>query len=129
MGIREDRQVDRRQFAQQLAMGAGLTVGATAIAVVGAEPPQPTPPAPKLPVEPEGEAKTPPAEVLLLSYLVRTYPSEHFEEATLAGVFRDIRGDVARGELLAQFPLTNADEPAFVFRPYREDRDPRSDQR
>lgn len=122
----EDDLVDRRQFAQRLVLGTGLTVGATAIPALTAEPPlaEPpltVPPAPKLPVDVGGDTPAPPPEILLLSYLVRTYPSEHFDEPTVAGIFRDIRSDVARGQLLAQFPLTNADEPAFVFTPYRSD--------
>ncbi len=119
--MKEDELVDRRQFAHRLALGAGLTVGTTAIPTLAADPLPLTPPAPKLPVDIVGEAPAPPPEILLLSYLVRTYPSEHFDEPTVAGIFRDIRSDVARGQLLAQFPLTNADEPAFAFAPYRSD--------
>lgn len=119
--MKEDDLVDRRQFAQRLVLGTGLTVGATAIPALTAEPPLAVPPAPKLPVDVGGDTPAPPPEILLLSYLVRTCPSEHFDEPTVAGIFRDIRSDVARGQLLAQFPLTNADEPAFVFTPYRSD--------
>lgn len=116
----EDNLVDRRQFAQRLILGGGLTVGAASIAGLAAEPSPPIPPAPKLPVDIGAEAPAaPPPEILLLNYLLRTYPSDHYDEPTVAGIFRDIRGDVARGELLRQFPLKNSDEPAFVFTPFR----------
>ena len=120
-GMQEGRQVDRRQFGQQLARGAGFTVGMTAIPIVAVAEAPAVPPAPKLPVDVGEDTKAPPPEVLLLSYLVRSYPSEHFDEPTVSGIFRDLRGDVARGQLLSQFPLTNADEPAFVFHAYRND--------
>lgn len=64
-----------------------------------------------------GEA--PPPEVLLLTYLVRRYPNDHLDEAAIQGIFRDIRGDLARGRALAEFPLKNSDEPAFVYSVYR----------
>ena len=118
----QDGLMDRRRFAQQLTVGtSGLAATLVASRGIGAE----IPPAPKLPEDPApkpappDEAQTPPPEVLLLSYLVRTYPSEHFDEPALQGIFRDIRGDLARGQMLSEFPLKNADEPAFVFSPYR----------
>jgi hypothetical protein len=58
-------------------------------------------------------------EVLLLTYLERRYPSEHFDDQAMRGIFGDLRGDVARGRILSEFPLKNSDEPAFVFRAYR----------
>ena len=67
----------------------------------------------------ETAAELPPAEVILLTYLTRRHPSDHYDEATLQGIFRDTRGDIARGKQLSEFPLKNADEPAFVFAAYR----------
>ncbi len=69
-------------------------------------------------------AELPPAEVVLLTYLTRRHPSDHFDEASLPGIFRDIRGDVARGKQLSEFPLKNSDEPAFVFAAYRKNEVP-----
>ncbi|MEI8378867.1 MAG: hypothetical protein WCJ09_01975 [Planctomycetota bacterium] len=108
----------RREFAQQLTVGAGGLAAALATnQALGAE----TPPAPKLPEEPAAkvEPPAPPPEVLLLTYLVRTYPSDNYDDVAIQGIFRDLRGDLARGKLLSEFPLKNSDEPAFIFSPYR----------
>ena len=117
-------QLDRRQFARQVAaVGGGFAAGMAA-ATAGAQSSN-TPPAPKLPedngpgtakkAEPDG----PPVEALLLTFLVRRYPNLQFDDAALQGVFRDIRGDVARSDALSEFVLKNSDEPAFAFRAYR----------
>ncbi len=126
--MNDDSRIDRRRFNRQLAAGTScLTAGLAAASAVGAE----TPPAPALPEDPRAarnekpappdpaSPETPPPEVMLLTYLVRTYPSDHFDEPAVQGIFRDIRGDLARGQLLAEFPLMNSDEPAFAFRAYR----------
>jgi hypothetical protein len=117
--------IDRRRFTRQLAVGAGsLTAVFSGTSAAIAE----TPPAPSLPENPpvaplEKPAPSgtvppepPPPEVMLLTYLVRAHPSDHFDDAAVQGIFRDIRGDLARGQLLAEFPLKNSDEPAFAFR-------------
>ncbi len=124
----DDSRIDRRRFTRQLAAGTScLTAGLAAASAVGAE----TPPAPALPEDPRAtrsdkpappdpaSPESPPPEAMLLTYLVRTYPSDHFDEPTIQGIFRDIRGDLARGQLLAEFPLKNSDEPAFAFLAYR----------
>ncbi len=113
----------RREFARQLTVGAGGLAAALTTnegltrEAIGEE----TPPAPKLPEEPAGKVDppAPPPEVLLLTYLVRTYPSDKFDDVAIQGIFRDLRGDLARGKLLSEFPLKNSDEPAFVFSPFR----------
>lgn len=110
--------IGRREFAQQLTVGAGGLAAALATSqALGTE----TPPAPKLPEEPaaKDEHPAPPPEVLLLTYLVRTYPSDNYDDFAIQGIFRDLRGDLARGKVLSEFPLKNSDEPAFVFSPYR----------
>ncbi len=116
--------IDRRHFAAQLAWGAtGLTAAMTPLATTLAAEDKPAPdktdsegkPAEKRPEEPADARQPPPAEVLLLTYLTRRHPSEHFDEESLPGIYRDIRGDVARGKQLSEFPLKNSDEPAFVF--------------
>jgi hypothetical protein len=118
-------QVDRRQFARQLAIGTGcVTAGLAAMGTLGAQ----IPPAPKLPEDsdpapvpgqPPEAPEAPPAELVLLTYLIQRYPSDRFDDEALRGIFRDIQGDQARGELLAKFALKNSDEPAFVFNPFR----------
>lgn len=120
--------IDRRHFAAQLALGAGaLTVAVAPLALATAADDKPATdqteksdkPAEKKSDEAEAPPELPSAEIVLLTYLTRRYPSDHFDETSLQGVFRDIRGDVARGRQLSEFPLTNADEPAFVFGVYR----------
>lgn len=108
--------IDRRHFAAQLALGAGgLTAAMTPLAAISAAEDQP---AEKQPDEAAAAPELPSAEVLLLTYLTRRHPSDHFDEAAIQGIFRDIRGDIARGKQLGEFPLKNSDEPAFVFAAY-----------
>ncbi len=120
--------IDRRHFATQLAFGAGglsavIAPLAAAIAVEDQPAQNKTEKTKKTddrkPEEPAIASELPPAEVLLLSYLTRRHPSDHYDEESLPGIFRDIRGDVARSKQLSQFPLKNSDEPAFVFAAYR----------
>ncbi len=103
--------VTRRDFAQHLAFGLGLGTVATTTAVTAQEPEKKDPP-PRPPT---------PAE-LILTGLVQQYPSEHYTEEVIEGIFSDIRSDLARGRELSKFPLQNGDEPAFVFSAYRSDR-------
>ena len=108
--------IDRRHFAAQLALGAGgLTAAMTPLAAISAAEDQP---AEKQPDEAAAAPELPSAEVLLLTYLTRRHPSDHFDEAAIQGIFRDIRGDIARGKQLGEFPLKNSDELAFVFAAY-----------
>lgn len=115
--------VDRRQFA--LGLIAGTTGLAPSLSAAAEEPKARTvpedAPANASDTKPGEEPEKPdlPPEVLLLTYLVRRYPNEHFDQQAVRGIFRDIRGDVARSQALAAFPLANSDEPAFVFRPFR----------
>ena len=120
--------IDRRHFAAQLALGAsGLTAAMTPLAAIGAAEDKPAQiknenadkPAEKQSDEAAAAPELPPAEVILLTYLTRRHPSDHYDEAAIQRIFRDIRGDIARGKQLSEFPLTNADEPAFVFAAYR----------
>lgn len=120
--------IDRRHFTAQLALGAGALTAvvipfASAIAVED----KPTAnkaekdekPAEKQPDAVATTHELPPADVILLTYLTRRYPSDHYDEAAIQGIYRDIRGDIARGKQLSEFPLKNSDEPAFVFAAYR----------
>jgi hypothetical protein len=115
--------MDRRQFACDVVAGTScLAAGLTSMTSSAAEEPRQNPPkdkpAAKQVDKPAADDEKPdlPPEVLLLSYLVRQYPSDHFDKEAVAGIYRDIRGDVARGRMLQEFPLKNSDEPAFVFR-------------
>ncbi|MBC8113249.1 MAG: hypothetical protein H7062_02635 [Candidatus Saccharimonas sp.] len=120
--------IDRRHFAAQLALGAGaLTAAVSPLASTIAAEDKPTTdksektdkPAEKKADEAAAAPELPSAEVLLLTYLTRRHPSDRYDEAAIQGIFRDVRGDVARGRQLSEFPLKNSDEPAFVFATYR----------
>jgi hypothetical protein len=117
--------MQRRDFTRQLVIGVGVSASIGAVPVAAGPG---TPPAPKLPEDPAPVATEapPPPEVLLLTYLVRRYPNERLDEVAIQGIFRDIRGDVARGRALAEFPLRNSDEPAFVYSAYRATTPPNS---
>lgn len=107
--------VTRRDFAQQLALGLGLGTAAAATPVAAQEPEKsekkdPPPPRP------------PTAAELILTGIVQQYPSEHYTDEVIEGIFGDVRSDLARGRELSKFPLQNSDEPASVFAAYRSDR-------
>jgi hypothetical protein len=117
--------IDRRHFAKQLVLGAsGLGAAMTPLAAASAAEDKSAPDKLDKPAEKKSEDSAAPpvlpsAEVLLLTYLTRRHPSEHFDEAAIQGIYRDIRGDVARGKQLSEFPLKNSDEPAFLFAAFR----------
>ena len=120
--------IDRRHFAAQLAVRASVLTAAMApLAATSAAENKPVAdknekcdkPAEKKPDEATAPPELPSAEVILLTYLTRRHPSDHYDEAAFQGIFRDIRGDIARGKQLGEFPLKNSDEPAFVFAAYR----------
>ena len=119
--------IDRRHFAAQLALGASLVTAAVSpLASASAVEDKPAAdkskngdkPVKKQPDE-AAAPELPPAEVILLSYLTRRHPSDHYDEAAIQGIYRDIRGDIVRGKQLSEFPLKNSDEPAFVFAAFR----------
>lgn len=108
----------RREFAWQMLGGLGAMSVATELTSAADQPPPPA-----LPEDPRTEPpeQTPPVEVLLLTALVRNYPSEHYTDEVLRGIYGDIAGDVARGKQLRTVSLQNSDEPACVFRAFRGD--------
>ena len=104
--------IDRRRFAESLVAGTGAVsalIGSSLSLNAEDKPPAEAKEAPSRPSE----------EVLLLTCLTQRYPSEHFDEAAIQGIFRDLRGDLARGRILSAFPLQNSDEPCFEFRAFR----------
>lgn len=118
----DQNRIGRREFgrwAVASGIATGLSVAPVGLsATLGAED-TPTPKKADDPKSGAPEPPPPPPEVLLLTYLLRTYPNDHFDEQSVQGVFRDIRGDVTRGKSLAQFSLKNSDEPVFTFQAYR----------
>lgn len=117
----EPLRMGRREFGRGVAFGACGIAGISLRNPVAAED-QPTGKSKELKRNetPEVAEERPvvPPEFLLLTYLMRRFPNEHFDKEALAGIYRDIRGDVARSRELQDFPLQNSDEPAFIFRAY-----------
>lgn len=112
----ESSSVDRRQFARTLLAISGIAA-VTPISDNSAD--DKTPAAANGAGKPNEPDERPTEEFLLLNCLLQRYPSEKFDEAAVRGIYRDLRGDVARGRILSAFPLKNSDEPSFVFRVYR----------
>ena len=112
-----DDRIDRRQFAGRLATASSAVALVASSQLISADDnaPQAKPKAQEAAERPP----EPPAEVHLLTYLLRRYPCDHFDDEAVRGIFGDLRGDVARGRVLSEFPLKNSDEPAFVFQAYR----------
>lgn len=116
--------IDRRQFVENFiaatSAGALLLISSQPVAADDkvaedkAVPEVPAEPAPEPPA-PAQKPDYPAEEVLLLTCLVQRYPSKHFDDSALQGIYRDLRADVARSRILSEFPLKNSDSPGFVF--------------
>lgn len=119
--------IDRRKFTQGLAAASGFLAIGSATSLISAagersaddtktgnDPEQPGAP------DPANAKPAPPAEeLLLLNCIMQRYPSEHFDDAAIRGIYSDLRGDIARGRILSEFPLQNSDAPSSIFRAYR----------
>lgn len=102
----------RREFAWQC-LGGLSAVSLTSVSAAQDKPATPDE------AKAEPEKQSPPAELLVLSALIQSYPSEHYTDEIYRDIYRDIAGDMARGKQLRAFPLTNGDGPACVFRAIR----------
>lgn len=58
---------------------------------------------------------------LSLEILHQQYPHPLLTEAALAEIRDDIAHHLTRSSILSAYPLSNADEPGFVFAAYRKD--------
>ncbi len=123
-----DPSLNRRQFARQIALGAGAVplAAITAQTVLPAADTKPADPEPPATPQPAGEKPEPPREPtpeeLLLEALIRRYPDERLDGESLGGIFGELLSDAHRSTVLSSFPLQNHDEPAFVFAAWRSDR-------
>jgi hypothetical protein len=99
--------VSRREFAGRIAAAAVplITTGTTDVPVEAAQKSDDTKP-------------TSPVE-RLLELIREQYPDRRLDDAAIAEIREELESQVARSARLSAFPLTNADEPAFVFRAYR----------
>lgn len=115
-----DHRMDRRRFAGGLAAGTGAFAAAQVLPLCATDDRPPATAKEKdQEKQPDEPAAKPSPEVLLLTLLTQQYPSEHYDEAALQGIYRDLHGDLARGKLLSEFPLKNSDEPSSIFRVFR----------
>lgn len=115
-------ELHRRDFARHFLGTIGVTTLATSASF--GEPPPP----PALP-EDATKDESPPFELLVLTQIVRSYPSEHYTGEALRGMYGDIAGDISRGKQLRSYPLKNGDEPACTFRVFRADAAPTKETR
>lgn len=109
--------VDRREFTR-----ASILTAVAAVAGSGAprrDPPA-TAPAAAAPAAPGAQqSQEPSAEARALGEWVRARYGERLSDAEVADIVRDIDAGLRRAARLNAPALANADEPDFVFRPYR----------
>lgn len=109
-----DDSLNRRQFARTVALGAvAATVPADASKkdrnAVEADKPRDREAA-EAPKQPDD---------LALEIIKQRYPDRRLTGRVLDAIRADIHGDQLRSKALKTVPLTNGDEPAFVFAAYR----------
>jgi hypothetical protein len=100
----------RRTFIGQAAAGMAALAGAVASGAAAATEEKPAENAADL-------AAAKPADLLLA--MVKQLDPERLNEEHLALLKVDVELNLRRSALLSRFPLTNADEPAPVFRAWR----------
>jgi len=70
------------------------------------------------------ESDEPPEAAWVLGWIMRRYADERLDDAAVSGIASDIYRDLARSRTLSSFPLSNSDEPAFIFRARRAESGP-----
>ena len=53
--------------------------------------------------------------------IIQRHPDQRLDETAIAEIREELDSQVARSARLSAFPLTNADEPGFVFGAYRKE--------
>lgn len=99
--------VPRRTFIARAASGVAVSAGGAG--VVAAEE--------KTAASTTDLAASRPADLLLA--LVKQLDRQRLDDEHLAQLRLDLESNLRRSALLSHFPLTNADEPAPVFRAWR----------
>jgi hypothetical protein len=100
--------LNRREFAGRIAAGAAIPLIASVPTESIAEATQ------------KRDDSKPPSPVDALLDLIRQkYPDARLDDAGIAEIREELEAQLARSARLSAFPLTNADEPGFVFRAYR----------
>jgi len=100
--------LNRREFAGRLAAGAAVPFIAAGVGVASAEAAQKS-----------DDSKAPSQVERMLDLIRQQYPDPRLDEAGIAEIREELEAQRARSARLSAFPLTNADEPGFVFRAFR----------
>ena len=99
--------LNRREFAGRLAARAAAPLVAVSAFDQAVQAAQKT-----------DDAKSPSPVEGMLDLIRQQYPDLRLDEAGIAEIREELESQVARSKRLSAFPLTNADEPGFVFRAY-----------
>jgi hypothetical protein len=117
--------LNRRNFQRQLAAGVVLPLAALPAFADG---PASSDQKPDKPAGPDKSTAEKPAKKaaltateLFLELVKQQYPDERLDAAALDEIRSDIAQQLSRSAVLSSFPLSNADQPAFVFSAYRSD--------
>jgi hypothetical protein len=116
----EKPRLSRRDFHRAAATAATLSL------VSGWIPAAQDPPGAKEPPQAEpsaGDAETPTAEAAALAGIVRMRYGSRLDAEALGEITRSIDGGLKGATSLRKVPLENGEEPAFIFRAWRRDRD------
>lgn len=104
----------RREFA---GLAAGSVLSGAALSAA-----EPAKSEKKKPEEPAKPSAGPLPQDLIIDLVKQQYPHERLDEAALDEVRSDVRQHLNRSKVLSSYPLTNAQEPGFVFSAWRADR-------
>jgi len=99
--------LNRREFAGRVAAAtaAPLVTAAAGDAIEASQKP--------------ADAKASAPVERMLELIRQQYPDPRLDDAAFAEIREELESQIARSARLSAFPLTNADEPGFVFRAYR----------
>lgn len=111
--------ISRRQFAGAVATSSTLLAGVAGHAQEPATKPRSEKNGDQGNTEKAVEARS--TLELTVQIAKQEFPHEKLDETALEEIRSDIRGHLARSKVLSAFPLTNADEPGFLFSAWRQD--------
>jgi len=112
--------LSRREFHRAAATAATLSLVPGWIAAAQEPPGTKEPPR----AEPSaGDSAAPSAEAAALAGIVRMRYGSRLDAAALGEITRSVDGGLKGAASLRKVPLENGEEPAFIFRAWRKDRD------
>lgn len=104
--------ITRRQFASSVASGSTL-------AAIGSCSAEDLPKTGSTVAEKPGEKLS--TLELMTQIAKQELPHEKLDPTAMAEIRSDINSNLSRSKALSAFPLTNSDEPGFVFSAWRKD--------